>query len=691
MKNYSTDKIRNIALMGHGGCGKTTLVEAMLFNSHVLKRMGNVDDKNTISDFDKEEKERGFSIGTSVIPVEFDNTKLNILDTPGYFDFVGEVYGALRVASGAIICVDATSGVEVGTEKAWEIAEERSIPKVIFLNRMDKENVKFDKILAELKLKLDKKVVPFAVPIGSEQNFRGYVDIISLQGLLFNGTECVECDPSEVPETAMERAKVLRSSLMESVAETDENMLEKFFAGESFTDDEIRNGLKTAVNNGELVPVVVGTSAKTIGVKELMHICIDYMPSAADTKDFIVTKGEEEIALKIDREKPFAAFVFKTIVDPYVGKISLFKVMSGSIKKDDEIYNVNKDESEKVGSLFYMMGKEQLETTELFAGDIGASAKLQYAETGDTFTVKNNPLKFPPINYPKPCLFLCVEPKSKDDEEKIGQALTKLTAEDPTFIVERNKETKQLLIGGQGNMQLNVITRKMKNMFNVEVELSDPKIAYRETIKGKADVQGKHKKQSGGAGQYGDVHIIFEPGQEDFTFEEKIFGGSVPRQYIPAVEKGLRDCLNKGVLAGYPVVNIKATLYDGSYHNVDSSEMAFKMAATLAFRKGIKEAKPVLLEPIMSVKIIIPDDYMGDIMGDMNKRRGRILGMEPQANGKQLVLAEAPQAEMFKYAIDLKSMTQARGRFEMDFLRYEELPSNLAGKVIEESSLEKEH
>jgi elongation factor G len=688
MKNYNTDKIRNIALMGHGGCGKTTLVEAMLFNSHTLKRMGNVDDKNTISDFDKEEKERGFSIGTSVIPVEFDNTKLNILDTPGYFDFVGEVYGALRVASGAIICVDATSGVEVGTEKAWEIAEERNIPRVIFLNRMDKENVKFDKVLAELKLKLDKKVVPFAVPIGSEKDFRGYVDIISLKGLVFNGTECVE---GEVPEEAMERAKVLRTSLMESVAETDEAMLEKFFSGESFTDEEIRNGLKLAVNNGELVPVIVGTSAKTIGVKELMHICIDYMPSAADCKDFVAIKEEEEIILKIDRKKPFAAFVFKTIIDPYVGKISIFKVLSGSIKKDDEIYNVNKDETEKMGSIFYMMGKEQVETSEIFAGDIGASAKLQYAETGDTFTVKSNPLKFPEINYPKPCLFLCVEPKSKDDEEKIGQALHKLTDEDPTFVVERNKETKQLLIGGQGNMQLSVITHKMKNMFNVEVELSDPKIAYRETIKGVADVQGKHKKQSGGAGQYGDVYIKFEPSHEDFVFEDKIFGGSVPRQYIPAVEKGLRDCLAKGVLAGYPVVNIKATLHDGSYHNVDSSEMAFKMAATLAFRKGIKEAKPLLLEPVMSVKILIPDDYLGDIMGDMNKRRGRILGMEPQSNRKQLVLAEAPQAEMFKYAIDLKSMTQARGRFEMEFLRYEELPSNLADKVIEESEHENDH
>jgi elongation factor G len=379
------------------------------------------------------------------------------------------------------------------------------------------------------------------------------------------------------------------------------------------------------------------------------------------------------------------------MVDPFVGKISIYKVMSGVIKKDIEIFNVNKEEVERLGSVFHLRGKEQIEATEIVAGDIGASAKLQYTVTGDTLATKGNPIKYPEIEYPKPCLFMSVEPKSKDDEEKIGQALTKLTDEDPTFIVERNTETKQLLIGGQGNMQLSVIINKMKNTFNVDVDLSDPKIAYRETIKGKSDVQGKHKKQSGGAGQYGDVHIKFEPSSQDFEFCEEIFGGSVPKQYIPAVEKGLRESLDKGVLAGYPVVNIKATLYDGSYHNVDSSEMAFKIAASLAFKKGLKEAKPILLEPIMSVKIIVPEEYMGDIMGDMNKRRGRILGMEQQSNGKQLVMAEAPQAEMFKYAIDLKSMTQARGSFEMEFLKYDEIPSNLAEKVIAEAEAKEEN
>lgn len=688
MKNYSTDKIRNIALLGHGGCGKSTLVEAMLFQTKAIKRMGSIDDKNTVSDFDKEEKERGFSIGTSVVPLEFDDYKLNILDTPGYFDFLGEVYGALRVAKGAILVVDATSGVEVGTEKAWDLAEEKDIPRIIFLNRMDKENVKFEKVLDELKEKLGKKVVPFSVPIGSEKEFNGYVDIISLKAMVFNGVECVE---GEAPAEALAMAEELRAQLMESVAETNEEMMEKFFEGETFTEDEIRVGLKAAVMNGELVPVVVGTASKTVGVKELMHLATSYLPSEADLHEAIAIKDGKEVIVKIDKDSPVSAFVFKTIVDPFVGKISIYKVLSGTMKKDLDIYNVNKNEVERIGSVFFVRGKEQLEATEVRAGDIGASAKLQYAQTGDTLATKAHAVKYSAIEYPKPCLFMSVEPKSKDDEEKIGQALTKLTDEDPTFVVIRNTETKQLLIGGQGNMQLSVIINKMKNTFNVEVDLSDPKIAFRETIKGKSDVQGKHKKQSGGAGQYGDVHIRFEPSDQEFEFKEEIFGGSVPRQYIPAVEKGLRECLDKGVLAGFPVVNLKAVLYDGTYHNVDSSEMAFKVAASLAFKKGVKEAKPILLEPIMSVRIMIPDDYMGDIMGDMNKRRGRILGMEQLSNGKQLVMAEAPQAEMFKYAIDLKSMTQARGSFEMEFLRYDEMPSNLAEKVIADAKKDEEN
>jgi len=688
MKKYSKDKIRNLVLLGHGGSGKTTLTEAILYNKEVIKRMGKVEDGNTVSDFDKEEKERQFSIGSSVIPVEFEGTKFNFIDTPGYFDFVGEVFASMTVSSGAIIVVDASSGVEVGTEKAWRFAEKRNVPRIIFLNKMDKENVKFEQVLEDLREKLGKKIVPFAVPIGEEKDFKGFVDIVSKQGYVFDGKKCVE---GEADQAALDKAEELRETLMEAVAETNEEMLEKYFAGESFTEEEIREGLKAAVNAGELVPVVVGSAVKTIGVRELMHVAEECLPTALDKGAVEGEKDGEVAEIPIDENGPLAAFVFKTVIDPYVGKISIFKVVSGCIKKDMNIYIPNRDETERVGSVFNIRGKEQIEADEICAGDIGATAKLEYAQTGDTICSEDVIIKLPEIEYPKACLFRAVVPKSKEDEEKIGTALHRLTDEDPTFIYTRNKETKELLIGGQGTMQLTVVTNKMKRGFNVEVDLYEPKVAYRETIKGKSDVQGKHKKQSGGAGQYGDVHIRFEPCDEDFIFEEEIFGGAVPKQYIPAVEKGLRESLNKGPLAGYPVVNVKAILHDGSYHAVDSSEMAFKVAASLAFKKGIKEANPILLEPINSVTIVVPEDYMGDIMGDMNKRRGRILGMEPKADGTQKIKAEAPEAEMFNYAIDLKSMTQARGYFEMEFLRYDQVPAELQEKIIKEANLEEEN
>jgi len=688
MKKYSKDKIRNLVLLGHGGSGKTTLTEAILYNKEVVKRMGKVEDGNTVSDFDKEEKERQFSIGSSVIPVEFEETKLNFIDTPGYFDFIGEVFASMSVSSGAVIVVDASSGVEVGTEKAWRFAEQRNVPRVIFLNKMDKENVKFNQVLEDLRSTLGNKVVPFAVPIGEEKDFRGFVDIVSKKGYVFDGKKCVE---GEATPEALEQAEELRETLMEAVAETNEEMLEKYFAGESFTDEEIREGLKAAVNAGELVPVVVGSAVKTIGVRELMHVAEEYLPTALDKGAVEGEKDGEPAEIPIDEDGPLAAFVFKTVIDPYVGKISIFKVVSGCIKKDMNIYIPNSDKKERMGSVFNIRGKEQIEADEICAGDIGATAKLEYANTGDTICEEDTVIKLPEIEYPKPCLFRSVVPKSKEDEEKIGTALHKLADEDPTFIYTRNKETKQLLIGGQGTMQLTVVTNKMKRSFNVEVDLYDPKVAFRETIKGKSDVQGKHKKQSGGAGQYGDVYIKFEPCDEDFIFEEEIFGGSVPKQYIPAVEKGIRESLNKGPLAGYQVVNIKATLYDGSYHSVDSSEMAFKVAASLAFRKGIKEADPILLEPINRVTIVVPEENLGDIMGDMNKRRGRILGMEPRPDGTQKIKAEAPEAEMFNYAIDLKSMTQARGYFEMEFVRYDQVPKELEDKIIKAAEKKEEN
>lgn len=685
MKNYSVDKIRNVAFLGHGGSGKTTLAEALLFTTKVTTRMGRVEDGNTVSDFDKEEINRQFSIGTSVIPIEWKDHKYNFLDTPGYFDFVGDVFGALRVAGGAVIMVDASSGIEVGTEKAWNFTEKRNMPKIIFINKMDKDNVNYVKVLKELKDTFGKKIAPFCIPIGEGPEFKGFVNVVDLVGREFNGTQCID---APIPAEMEQRVKPIRDMLIEAVAESDEELMMKYFEGETFTNEEIHEGLRKGVIAGEIVPVLVGAVEKRIGVHTLMDMIFDYFPTPKELNEGVY-KGEhpdshEELERKVEESEPFSAFVFKTIVDPFVGKISLFKVYSGFAVKDMEIINANKDEKEKFGSLFLLRGKEQLEVAKVTAGDIAATAKLQYTETGDTLCDKDHPIQYVSMNLPKPALYLAIEPKAKGDEEKIVSSLHRLTEEDPSFEIERNKETKQTLLGGQGTMQIQVITSKLKNLFGVEVTLEPPKVAYRETIKGVATVQGKHKKQSGGAGQYGDIHVKFEPSNENFVFEEKIFGGSVPRQYIPAVEKGLLESLDRGILAGCPVVNIKATLLDGSYHAVDSSEMAFKMAAHLAFKKGMEQAKPVLLEPVAHVEIYVPDEYMGDIMGDMNRRRGRILGMEPNESGYQKVIAEAPQSEMFEYATDLRSMTQARGWFSMKVERYDEVPMQIAVKIIDQ-------
>lgn len=686
MKNYKYDKIRNLALLGHGNSGKTTLTESILFTLKEIKRMGTVEDGTTVSDYDKAENTRGFSIGTSVIPVEWNNSKYNILDTPGYFDFVGETFSSLRVAGSAVVVVDASSGVEVGTEKAWRYCEDRKLPRLIFINKMDKENIDYVKVIRELKDKLGKKVAPFAVPWGIGPEFKGFVNVVDLVAKEFKGDTCVE---SEVPEELMARVNPIRDMLIEAVAESDEELMEKYFEGEEFTTEEIHEGLRQGVISNEIVPVIVGSATEQVGIHTLLDMVYDYMPTPHDMNEGVYTgvnpDNDEGVSREVDENGPLSALVFKTVVDPFVGKISLFKVYSGKFSKDMEVLNATKDAVEKIGSVFLLRGKEQLEVDAVLAGDIGATSKLQHTETGDTLCDKAKPIRYKGIKYPKPCIFMAVEPRSKGDEEKIGTALHKLTEEDPTFVVDRNAETHQLLIGGQGTMQLGVVTNKLKNIFSVEVDLVDQKIAYRETIKGVATVQGKHKKQSGGSGQYGDVHIKFEPCAEDgFTFEEKIFGGSVPRNYIPAVEKGLAESLEKGVLAGFPVVNLKATLLDGSYHAVDSSEMAFKIAAHQAFKKGLAEAKPILLEPIYAVNIIIPENYMGDIMGDMNRRRGRVLGMEPAvAKGFQKVVAEAPLAEMFKYATELKSMTQSRGWFDMEFTRYDEVPTHLVDKIIE--------
>lgn len=688
MKAYPTDKIRNVALLGHSSNGKTTLTEAILFATGVTTRQGKVTDGNTVSDFDKQEIARKVSIGTSVIPIEWDNYKFNLLDTPGYFDFIGEMYGAKRASEGSILLVDISSGIEVGTEKAWKNLEKYSTPRIVFVNKMDKENINFEKLLEDLKSELGEKIIPFALPIGLSNDFRGFVSVIDGKAYEYNGKVRKEIPVPGDMESAVEE---IRESLMEKIAESDEELMEKYFEGEEFTTEEVEKGIKASVGSGDLAPLVVGSAEKTIGTDFLLEMIQKYIPSPADVGTFKGTKDDKEVIRKVDVNEPFSAVVFKTIVDPFVGKLTLFKVVSGKITKDTEVFNSTKDKTEKLGGLFLLRGKNQLEVTEIQAGDIGATSKLNYTQTGDTLCDKGNQTLYDTIKYPQPTLFMAVEPKNKGDEEKIGTSLNKLMDEDPTFVVERNTETKQLLIGGQGNMQLTVIVDKLKQNFGVDVLLRSPKIAYRETIKGTASVQGKHKKQSGGAGQYGDVHVRFEPCEETFIFSEEIFGGSVPRNFWPAVEKGLRESLEHGILAGCPVVNVKATLFDGSYHDVDSNEMAFKLAAQLAFKKGMEAAKPVLLEPIVKVEIVIPDTYMGDVMGDMNKRRGRILGMEQQADGSQKITAEAPHSEMFEYAIDLRAMTQARGSFTMEFTRYEEVPMMIAEKIVNEYKAEREN
>lgn len=687
MKVYKTENVRNLALVGHSGSGKTNLTESMLFQSGATKRLGNVTDKNTLSDFSKEEMERGTSIGTSIIPVEWRNFKVNIIDTPGYMDFSGEVIGALRASEAALLVIDATSGIEVGTERAWKYAENIGLPRIIFINKIDGENVNFRKLMEELEESFGKKVIPFSVPIGEGENFVGVTDVIYQKGFKYENAAPKETELNHDQVKATER---MYEEIAEVVAGSDEILMEKYFNGEKFTREDLLRGVTTALLEGDAVPLLVGSGEKGIGIDILLNTIVNYMPAPNDKRAHTGFRYEEGEEREISEKDPFAAVVFKTITDPFVGKISIFKVISGKLKKDTPLYNSSKEEAEKLGGVYVIRGKNQMEVEEICAGDIGATTKLAVTGTGDTLCTKDHIVKYKKIKYPQPVLFYAIEAKTKGDEEKLSTSLRKLREEDPSFVIERNPETKQLTIGGLGQVQLDVILEKLKNMFGVEVVKVPFIIPYRETIKKTASVQGKHKKQSGGAGQYGDVWVRFEPCQEDFVFDEEVFGGSVPKNYFPAVEKGIIEAKEHGVLAGYPVTNFKAVLYDGSYHDVDSNEMSFKIAASIAFKKGMEEAKPVLLEPIMKVEVSIPDSYLGDVMGDMNKRRGRILGMDQQRDGSQLLIAEAPQSEMFEYSIDLRAMTQGRGNFNMEFVRYEEVPANISQKVIEKAKADKE-
>ncbi len=648
MKGYKSESIRNVALLGHGGCGKTTFLESALLETGVTKKLGRVEDGNTVSDYDKMEIEKGYSISSSMIPIEWKNTKINFIDTPGYFDFVGEVNAALRAVEAAAILVDAGSGVQVGTEAAWNVCERYGTPRIVVVNKRDRDEVDFDSVVAALQDKFGNKLVPMSWPLGE-----------------------------------------VSDELKEAIAESDEELMEKYFEGEEFTEEEVKKGLVKGIADGNIVPVCSTEFKMGNSVAEILDLLVACVPAPLSHKPYAAKNdADEDIEVEPKTDGPVSAFVFKTIIDPFVGKISVMKVVTGTLSAGADLYNTRSEKAERLSKLFVLRGKEQLEVPLAEAGDIVAVPKLTYTQSGDTLSDKTAQVTFDKLDIPSATYFIAVEAADKSDEEKMGTGFTRLKEEDPTFALERNAETHQTLIGGQGDIQLSIIMSKLKDRFGVTVKTVPQKIAYRETIKGNSDVQGKHKKQSGGAGQYGDVHIRFSPSQEEFEFSEELFGGSVPKNYVPAVEKGLLECMDRGPLAGCKVVNIKAVLYDGSYHDVDSNEVSFKLAAALAFKKGIVEAKPCLLEPIMHVEITVPDDYMGDVMGDMNKRRGKILGMEPQQNGGQKLVAEAPQMELFDYALGLRSMTQGRGHFEMKFERYEEVPKMLADKIIADHAAE---
>lgn len=667
MNEYVSHLIRNVALISHGGAGKTTLTEAMLYNAKITDRIGKVEDGNTVSDFDPEEAARALSISASVIPIEWKSQKINIVDTPGYFDFVGDVLASLRAVDGVLTVVSA-AGTGVGTEKCFKYCSDINLPLMFFINKLDKENTDFFKTLKELKDLFGNGVIPLQIPIGKEYDFKGYVNLMDKAAYIYKDGKAAK---TQIPDEMADLVDKSREELVESIAGLDEKLIDKYFNDEELTLDEMKAALKKGIKSRDVFPVLCGSGLLNINVNDLMDSLLDYMPEPENI------------------EKPASAFIFKTIADPYVGKLSIFKVMSGNIKQDMTLFVSDKNASEKLSQLYVLRGKKQIPIVELKCGDIGAVAKLSYASTSDTLSAETDFTAYDRIDYPEPNFALAIEPKTSGDEEKINSGLSRLNEEDPTFKIERNNETGQVLIYGYGEMHIEVITKKLISKFGTQCQLTLPKVAYRETIKGKAKVEGKHKKQTGGHGQYGHVWIEFEPSNEDFEFVDKIFGGAVPRQYIPAVEKGLRDCMKEGILAGYPVVNVKASLLDGSYHPVDSSEMAFKVAASIAFKKGMQEASPVLLEPVMSVTVFVPENFMGDVIGDLNKRRAKILGMEPK-DGMQVITAEVPEAELFKYATDLRSITHARGYFTMKFLKYEEVPQQLAARVIEEAGTEKE-
>ena len=684
MADYITTNIRNIALMGHGGEGKTTMVEAMLYAAHITDRQGKVEDGNTVTDFEPEEIKRRCSISAATAPIDWAGKMLNVIDVPGYFDFIGEMVGPLRVVETAAIVVSAVTGFNVGAEKAFKYAVKSGVGRMFIVNQMDRDNASFERVTQQLRERHGSCVVPVLLPLGDGPSFRGVVNVLDKKAYEGAYDKSVEVP---MPENMKAKVETAFEYLTEQAAAADDDLMMKYLEGEELTYEEIMTGFHKGMKDGSIVPVVACSALTGVGIARMMDLMAKYFPSPAhvgiEHDGFNPRTGEAQVRTCVD-DQPFSAFVYKTIADPYVGKLSLFRIFSGKLTSSTILYNVNKDKTEKTSGIYILRGKKQVAKESLHAGDLGAFSKLQFTATGDTLADYNNPIQYPTLAFPKASMSKAVYAAKQGEEDKVFSGLARLMEEDPSLVLAKNPETTETLLSGQGEMHLDVVKNKLEAKFGAKAVLATPKIPYRETIRKTVSVQGRHKKQSGGHGQFGDVWIEFSPifdGEQDFEFVDAVVGGAVPRNFIPSVEKGLRENILHGVLAGYPMVHLRAKLYDGSYHPVDSSEMAFKTAARLAYKKGCADASPVLLEPIMHVEITVPDEYMGDIMGDVNKRRGRIVGMN-QENGAQLVVAEVAQAEMQTYATDLRSMTQARGSFTMSFERYEEVPNAVAEKII---------
>ena len=692
MEKVYTKSIRNVALLGHSGGGKTSLAESMLYISRLTDRLGTIVDGNTVCDYDPEEIKRGYSVSAATAPMLWSGTKINILDTPGFFDFEGEVRQCVRAADAAVIVVDGKAGIEVGTESAWNLATEAGIPKAFFINRFDDGEARFYRVFGQIRDKYGVTVCPIQIPIIDGDTVIGFANLIEMKVYTFEKATG-EYAISPIPEKFADVCDEYHNMLLEAIAQTSDELMDKFFNEEPISREEALDAIHEGIIRGEIVPVFCGAATKNWGIKTLLDTIANSFPrpTARGTEKAVDDEGNvTDIEIGVDSPDT-SIFIFKTVADPFVGKMSFFKVMNGELKKDMVLRNTTNGTTEKMGKIFMMRGKKQIDMDEFACGDIGVVAKLNATATNDTLTTLATNVKYVPISFPRPYMSMAVYPASKGDEDKISGGIARILEEDLTVKYVNNSETKQLVLSGLGDIHLDIIVSKLKTRFGATVTLSKPKLAYRETIKGTADVEGKHKKQSGGSGQYGHVKIRFAPGEaEGLTFTESVFGGAVPKNFFPAVETGLKECMQKGVLAGYPVVNLAAELYDGSYHDVDSNEISFKLAAAIAYREGLPKAKPVILEPVGALKICVPDNYVGDVMGDLPKRRGRVLGIEPVEDGlgTQAVIAEAPMAEMADYVISLRAMTQGRGRFDMDFVRYEEVPAPIAEKIIADSKKE---